>query len=129
MKYLKLFNDSASYEAWKSSEDSVTPNVVCKRYGGVIYKPADVIKTIFSQYNYEDRKQLYDYLLTLNVQNDFTIELPYTLIIDDYEWNNTTQLPVTQVTYYADNKCFELYGVIKNHDCIGDGSAIMDFEY
>ena len=27
MKYLKLFNDTASYEAWKNSEGYVLPNV------------------------------------------------------------------------------------------------------
>jgi hypothetical protein len=27
MKHLKLFNDAASYDAWKASEDFITPNV------------------------------------------------------------------------------------------------------
>lgn len=39
MKHLKLFNDTASYEVWKRSEDYVLPNVVFSEETGVIYNP------------------------------------------------------------------------------------------
>ena len=37
MKYLKSFNDTASYEAWKNSEDYVLPNVSYTEDGNLYY--------------------------------------------------------------------------------------------
>ena len=38
MKYLKLFNDTASYEAWKNGEKYVRPNVVFNEETGLVYE-------------------------------------------------------------------------------------------
>ena len=39
-KYLKLFNDTASYEVWKNGEDYITPNVsYIEEIKGVSYEP------------------------------------------------------------------------------------------
>jgi hypothetical protein len=44
MKHLKLFNDAASYEAFKNSEDFVTPNVsYIEEINEVKYNCADFI--------------------------------------------------------------------------------------
>ena len=46
-KYLKLFNDSASYEAWKLSEDYVLPNVSYTEDGNLHYNPMiEMVKEI-----------------------------------------------------------------------------------
>lgn len=37
MKHLKLFNDTASYEAWKNSEDYILPNVSYTEDGNLYY--------------------------------------------------------------------------------------------
>ena len=42
MKYLKLFKDLASYEAWKNSEDFVLPNVVFNEETGSIFYATNV---------------------------------------------------------------------------------------
>ena len=45
MKYLKLFNDAASYDAWKNSEEYVLPNVVFSKETGVVYYAAYVAQS------------------------------------------------------------------------------------
>jgi hypothetical protein len=40
MKHLKLFKESASYEAWKNSEDFILPNVVFnEETNGIVFEP------------------------------------------------------------------------------------------
>lgn len=46
MKHLKLFNDVASYEAWKNSEDYVLPNVSYTEDGNLYYSP--VVKLTYN---------------------------------------------------------------------------------
>ena len=46
MKHLKLFNDVASYEAWKNSEDYVLPNVSYTEGVGLYYNPVKNLLTI-----------------------------------------------------------------------------------
>ena len=59
MKYLKLFNDAASYEAWKNSEDYVLPNVVFSEKTGVVYDPyvAPASPNVVCVYNVTDISQ------------------------------------------------------------------------
>lgn len=40
MKHLKLFETSAQYESWKSSDDFVLPNVSCTKDGILYYNPS-----------------------------------------------------------------------------------------
>lgn len=49
MKHLKLFNDSASYDTWKNSEDYVTPNVSYVVEGNFVDYKAYVIEKIVMQ--------------------------------------------------------------------------------
>lgn len=42
MKHLKLFDDLASYKAWKNNEDRVTPNVVFSEETGVVYEAVNI---------------------------------------------------------------------------------------
>jgi hypothetical protein len=49
MKHLKLFNDSASYDTWKNSEDYVTPNVSYVVEGNFVDYKAYVIEKLIMQ--------------------------------------------------------------------------------
>jgi hypothetical protein len=49
MKHLKLFNDSASYDTWKNSEDYVTPNVSYVVEGNFVDYNAYVIEKLIMQ--------------------------------------------------------------------------------
>lgn len=69
MKHLKLFNDTASYEAWKNSEDYVLPNVTFTEDGNLYYNAyvEPVSPNIVCRYNVTDisyeTKILHDYAL------------------------------------------------------------------
>ena len=60
-KYLKLFNDTASYEAWKNGEDYVLPNVSYTESGDLYYNAyvAPASPNIVVVYNVTDATREY----------------------------------------------------------------------
>lgn len=88
MKYLKLFENTTSYEAYKASEDYVLPNVSYVENSDVVmYNPNTAQQLIFDASIYEDRKALYD-LLSNNIDkasytNDEGFESDYAVSIPE----------------------------------------------
>ena len=81
MKHLKLFNDVASYEAWKNSEEYVTPNVVFSEETRVIYTPyvAPVSPNLVLIFNVTDTSQ------ETKVMHDYAGRAFTSMIVDGVE--------------------------------------------
>lgn len=66
MKHLKLFNDNASYEAWKNSEDYVLPNVSYTEDGNLYYNAyaesaSPNLVVVYNVVDLEERQLLTNY--------------------------------------------------------------------
>lgn len=82
MKHLKLFNDTASYETWKNSEDYVLPNVSYTEDGNLYYNAyvAPASPNIVVTYNVPDGDYLGRQVCGNYAGNNIT-----TMIVDGVE--------------------------------------------
>jgi hypothetical protein len=120
MKHLKLFNDAASYEAWKNSENYILPNVIFSEETGVVYEAVkETVKTVFYIDNPEDIKELYLYLEKCTLDSSISKEY------DEYG-QEFMMLPVDitvlnpvngeYVILYTDYPSFHVVRVKRNED-------------
>jgi hypothetical protein len=81
MKHLKLFNDTASYEAWKNSEDYVLPNVTFTEDGNLYYNVyvAPVSPNVVVVYD------VYDISTEAKILSNYSIGLFSSMIVDGVE--------------------------------------------
>ena len=114
MKYLKLFNDAASYEAWKNSEEYVLPNVIFSEETGVVYEAVKAMKTVFNRESYDDRKELYDLIFNKVLWGE--LSTPIYLYYPTYDETSTINYCIIGSSSLEYGDWATLTGILYNGD-------------